>query len=99
EAAVKALNQPMEKVIGATVVDVNDNNRSFRVIGVVKDFPFRSMHQVVEPLMLNPRVHFIDRIAYVKLPPGKFQEKIRFIENTWREIFPNVGFDYWFVSD
>ncbi len=99
EAAVKALNQPLEKIIGSTVMDVNDNNRSFKVIGVVKDFPYRSMHQVVEPLILNPRVHFIDRIAYVKLPPGKFQEKIRFIEKTWREIFPNVGFDYWFVSD
>jgi putative ABC transport system permease protein len=99
EAAVKALNQPLEKIMGATVVHVNDNNRSFRVIGVVKDFPFRSMHQAIEPLILNPRVHFIDRIAYVKLPVGRFQEKIRFIEKTWKEIFPNVGFDYWFVSD
>lgn len=29
EAAVKALNQPLEKIIGASVIDVNDNNRSF----------------------------------------------------------------------
>ncbi|MEX2232447.1 MAG: ABC transporter permease [Cyclobacteriaceae bacterium] len=99
EAAVKALNQPLEKIIGASVIDINDNNRSFTVIGVVKDFPYRSMHQVIEPLILNPRVHFIDRIAYVKLPVGKFQEKIQYIEKVWKEIFPNVGFDYWFVSD
>jgi putative ABC transport system permease protein len=99
EAAVKSLGQPIERVIGATVIDVNDNNRTFKVIGVVKDFPYRSMHQVIEPLILNPRVHFIDRIAYVKLPVGKFQEKIRFIESTWKEIFPDVGFDYWFLSD
>ena len=99
EAAVKALNQPIEKIIGASVVDVNDNNRTFKVIGVVKDFPYRSMHQVIEPLILNPRVHFIDRIAYVKLPVGRFQEKIRFIESMWREIFPDIGFDYWFLSD
>jgi putative ABC transport system permease protein len=99
EAAVKALGQPLEKVIGASVVDQFDNNRSFTVIGVVKDFPYRSMHQAIEPLILNPRIHFIDRIAYVKLPAGKFQEKIRSIEKTWKEVFPDVGFDYWFVSD
>ena len=65
----------------------------------MKDFPFRSMHQNIEPLMLNPRVHFIDRIAYVKLPPGKFEEKISSIEKKWKEIFPDVGFDYWFLND
>ncbi|WP_333821453.1 ABC transporter permease [Ohtaekwangia sp.] len=104
EAAVKALNQPIEKVIGAIVTESGDNNpdgivRSYKVIGVVKDFPFRSMHQAIEPLVLNPHVHFIDRIAYIKLPVGHFQEKIKSIEKTWREIFPGVGFDYWFVSD
>ncbi|MFD1003685.1 FtsX-like permease family protein [Ohtaekwangia kribbensis] len=103
EAAVKALKQPIEKLLGTSVIEVNDNNnagnRSFKVIGVVKDFPFRSMHQAIEPLVLNPHVHFIDRIAYIKLPPGNFQEKIRSIEKKWKEIFPGVGFDYWFLSD
>jgi putative ABC transport system permease protein len=99
EAAVRALNQPLDKIIGASVVDVNDRNRAFKVIGIVKDFPFRSMHQAIEPLILNPRIHFIDRIAYVKLPVGKFQEKITFIEKKWKEIFPAIGFDYWFLSD
>jgi putative ABC transport system permease protein len=103
ETAVKALNQPLEKIIGTSVVEINNNDntgdKSFTVIGVVKDFPYRSMHQPIEPLILNPRVHFIDRIAYVKLPPGRFQEKIQSIEKTWKEIFPNIGFDYWFVSD
>lgn len=103
EAAVKALNQPIEKVMGSSVTLNNrrgdGSTTSFRVIGIVKDFPFRSMHQAIEPLMLNPHVHFIDRIAYIKLPPGKFQEKIASIEKKWKEIMPGVGFDYWFVSD
>jgi putative ABC transport system permease protein len=99
EAAIKALNQSMDRVIGASLIDVNDNNRAFKIIGVVKDFPFRSMHQAIEPLILNPRVHFIDKIVYVKLPPRKFQEKIQLIEKKWKEIFPGIGFDYWFVSD
>lgn len=106
EAAIKALNQPIEKVIGSSIVETyfnpairNRDTRSFKVIGVVKDFPYQSMHQAIEPLMLNPHLHFIDKIAYVKLPPGNFQEKIVSIEKKWKAIFPGLGFDYWFVSD
>lgn len=106
EAAVKALNQPIEKVIGSNLVETYFNpairqqdTRSFKVIGVVKDFPYQSMHQAIEPLMITPHVHFIDRIAYIKLSPGNFQEKIASIEKKWKEIFPGLGFDYWFVSD
>lgn len=102
ESAVKTLNQPIDKVLGASVTEIffnPANNRTFRVIGVVKDFPFRSMHQAIEPLMLSPRLHFVDRIAYIKLPAGKFQEKLSMIETTWKEIYPGLGFDYWFVSD
>jgi putative ABC transport system permease protein len=100
------LNQPIEKVMGATVEENFYNQslqrqdvRALKVIGIVKDFPFRSMHQAIEPLMLNPHLHFIDRIAYIKLPAGNFQEKIASIEKKWKEIYPGVGFDYWFVSD
>jgi putative ABC transport system permease protein len=99
ETAVKALRKTPGRLIGANIVMVNDSNRAARVIGVVKDFPFRSMHQPIEPLMLNPHVHVIDRIAYIKLPVGKYQEKIAFIEKEWKKVFPGIGFDYWFVSD
>ncbi|MGC3947898.1 MAG: FtsX-like permease family protein [Chryseolinea sp.] len=106
EAAVKALNQPIEKIIGSTVSERYFNPalraqdyRSMKVIGIVKDFPYESMHRAIDPLMLNPHIHFIDRIAYVKLPAGNFQENIAAIEKNWKEIFPGVGFDYWFVSD
>ena len=99
ETAVKALKRTPDKIIGANIVSVRDSNRAAKVIGVVKDFPFRSMQQPIEPLMLNPHVHFIDRIAYIKLPAGKFQEKIASIEKKWKAIFPGIGFDYWFVSD
>lgn len=106
EAAVKALNQPLEKVIGSTITEryynpgINSlDTRSMKVIGVVKDFPYESMHRPIDPLILNAHIHFVDRIAYVKLPAGNFQQTIASIEKTWKEIFPGVGFDYWFVSD
>jgi putative ABC transport system permease protein len=99
EAAVKALNQPLDKVMGSTVRDTRDSSRLYRVIGIVKNFPFRSMHQPIEPLILNPHLHFIDKITYIKLPVGKFQEKIAEIEKKWKIAFPGSGFDHWFVND
>lgn len=100
EAAVKALKQPIEKVLGTTVRIVSfDTSKAYKVIGVVKDFPFRSMHQPIEPLLLNPNLHFIDKIVYIKLPVGKFQEKIAEVEKKWKTFFPNTGFDHWFLSD
>ena len=99
EAAVKALHQPLNKVMGSVVKDTRDSNRLYRVIGIVKDFPFRSMHQPIEPLLLNPHLHEIDKIAYIKLPVGHFQEKIAAIEKKWKTSFPGAGFDHWFVND
>ena len=99
EAAVKALKQPIEKILGTTARLTYDTTKVFKVIGVVKDFPFRSMHQPIQPLLINPNLHFIDKIVYIKLPPGKFQEKIASIEKKWKTFFPNTGFDHWFLSD
>jgi putative ABC transport system permease protein len=100
EAGLRALRQPISKVIGATVSEIRfDTTIQYKIIGVVKDFPFRSMHQPIEPLLLNPHLHFIDKIAYIKLPAGKFGEKIASIEKKWKAVFPNTGFDHWFVSD
>ena len=99
EAAINALHQPISRVMGTMVKNIRDTSRVFRVIGVVKDFPFRSMHQPIEPLMLNPNLHQIDKIVYVKLPAGKFQEKIGAIEKKWKAAFPGAGFDHWFLSD
>lgn len=99
EAAVRALDKPVNDIMGTMVRDTRDSNRVYRVIGVVKDFPFRSMHQPIEPLVINPHLDFIDKIAYIKLPVGKFQEKIAAIEKKWKIAFPGAGFDHWFVSD
>ncbi|MBC7947984.1 MAG: ABC transporter permease [Chitinophagaceae bacterium] len=99
QAAVRALNQPIDKVVGASVRPLFDTAHNYKVIGIVKDFPFRSMHQPIEPLILNPRLHFIDRIAYVKIPAGQFREKMEFVEKKWKEVFPNIGFDHWFLND
>jgi putative ABC transport system permease protein len=108
ETACKALGKSPAEILGTTMTsphvngyfDYNYNRlRTGRIIGVVKDFPYKSAYQVIEPLVIDPTPHQVDRIIYVKLPQGKYQEKIAFIEKQWKQVYPGLGLDYWFVND
>jgi putative ABC transport system permease protein len=99
EAAVKALGKPLDKIVGAAAINNRDSGKAYKVIGVVKDFPYKSMHHAIEPLILTPHNNFFYEICYIKLPVGKFQEKIAAIEKKWKIVYPGIGFSHWFVND
>jgi putative ABC transport system permease protein len=108
ETALKALGKTAEEIIGTSVTMPHVNGyfdydyerlRTGKVIGIVKDFTYKSAYQAIEPLIIDPTPHIMDRIVYVKLPEGKIQEKIAFIEKQWKQVYPGIGLDYWFVND
>ncbi|MES2732736.1 MAG: FtsX-like permease family protein [Bacteroidota bacterium] len=101
ETGIKTLGLNREKVLGLTLQTGNEyegRKVTGKIIGVVKDFNYRSVHQAIEPLLINARPHVIDQIVYVKLPADKIQEKIATLEHKWKEVLPGMGFDHWFVS-
>lgn len=110
EAAVKALKLTPENAVGKTVVrpayvmgygppDSTAAPVTGLVIGVVEDFPYKSMHQRIDPLAISPKPHSNDRIIHVRLPSAHIGEKISALEAKWKQVFPGFGFDYWFVDD
>lgn len=110
EAAARALRLRPEELVGKTVIrpalqmnygpiDSTQAPVSGIVIGVVEDFNYQSMHHKIEPLAISPKPHTIDRIIHVRLPARNMSDKIASIEKTWRQVFPDFGFDYWFVDD
>src|SRR3954468_5062003 len=110
EAAVKALKLTPQTAVGKTVVrpayvmgyDQLDSTKApvtGLVIGVIEDFPYKSMHQQIDPLAISPKPHSYDRIIHVRLPVGKIGEKINSLEAKWKKVFPDFGFDYWFIDD
>lgn len=110
ESAVKALKLTPNEVVGKTVIRPDyvigyrrpDSTRlpvTGIVIGVIEDFPYKSMHNKIDPLAISPKPHSDDRIIHVRLPAGKMGEKIAFLESTWKKVFPDFGFDYWFVDE
>jgi putative ABC transport system permease protein len=110
ESAVRSLNLTPEEVVGKTVIrpshimgygppDSTAAPITGHVIGIVEDFPYKSAHAKIDPLAISPKPHSFDRIIHVRLPAGKMAEKIAFLEKTWKEVYPEFGFDYWFVDE
>ena len=82
------------------------------IIGVVKDFNFRSLHESVEPLVLsiNPGTVFggasdvnsdsdgIPKIA-VKIRGDDISSTLAALRGTWRNLFPDIPFNYSFLDE
>ncbi len=72
--------------------------RMLKVIGIVKDFHFRSLHNKIEPVMLmmseRPRYMLTCRIN-----PDKQKETLAFIESKWNEYNAKRPFNYEFLTE
>ena len=98
EAAARSLNKTPEELIGVTLVDTASDQQG-QVIGVVKDFPYESIHISIKPVAIQGKPHPSNQILYVKLPVGNLPDKLATLEAAWKRVLPGVGFDYWFLSD
>ncbi len=79
-------------------IDLEGNaGRPMKVIGVVKDFHFRSLHNPVEPLILFIAQFPPSRIS-VRINPGKTRESLDFIGKKWNEFQTRRPFDYDFLK-
>lgn len=69
-----------------------------RVIGVVDDFHFESLHSNVEPLALYI-YHDVYRYLFIKTNAGQIASILKFAEKKWKELFPNRVFEYSFLNN
>jgi len=67
-----------------------------QVIGVVKDFNFKSLHNAVEPMLLI-KVREEGGFLHLKIK-GDLPETIKFIEDKWTKLDPNHPFEYTFLD-
>jgi putative ABC transport system permease protein len=80
-------------------VDPNSAPVHGRVVGVVEDFNYRSMSYAIEPIAISPTPHLNNRIIYMRLPKHNVADKVVELEKKWKQVFPDYGFDYWFIDD
>jgi len=72
--------------------------RRGRVIGVVNDFNFESLHQSIAPIVFLIPDDRINNVA-IKIRDKSRQEVLDFLEEQWAGLRPGYPFTYFFVQD
>jgi putative ABC transport system permease protein len=80
-------------------VEIAGENRvKGSIIGVMKDFHFKTLHSEIEPLI----IHIVPgrvRMLSVNVNPAQFAQTIRLIEDKWKTLMPSVPFVYTVLGD
>lgn len=107
ESAAREMN--LTDPVGKSVV-TNDqflnlpdgSQRTYKIIGVVKDFHFQSLHHIISPLFLvhNERSFRpgVDGLITVRLGAGDVTPTLRQIETLWQDFQPEQPFNYAFLD-
>jgi putative ABC transport system permease protein len=95
------LNEAAVKMMGSTPTEILTKEFQYggvkgRVIGVVKDFHFESLHESIVPMVFQESP-FFSRIS-VKIAGDKMNEGVQHIEKVWKEFLPHRPFEYSFLS-
>lgn len=70
-----------------------------KLIGIVKDFHFESLHQRVVPMIFLPRKQSGSNYLAVKISGDKLNEGIAHLEKIWRNTLPGRPFEYQFLDE
>jgi putative ABC transport system permease protein len=73
---------------------------SGRVIGVVRDFHFRSLHNAMEPLIINQLPDAgSERVLILKISDKEMQKTMSFLQEKFGEYDPRHSLDFAFLDD
>ena len=91
------INETAEKLLGfddPIGQRIGDNV----IVGVVKDFHFRSLHYRIEPLIMSNNPEAIQTMN-VRIAPGNTSETLNYIRETYKKNRDNRKFSYTFFDD
>lgn len=92
ETAVKDFGWTPEEAIGKKV----RRGREGKIIGVVKDFHYRSLHTRVEPMMIG-MTRYVGRLS-IRIEGNDMPATIACLQKKWHELIPYLPFDYSFLD-
>ncbi len=69
-----------------------------QVVGIVKNFNFKSLRREVEPTALFLYPNYIREIS-VRIMPGDIGKTLNFIQTKWEGAFPGEQFEYSFLDN
>lgn len=72
--------------------------RNGKVIGVVENFHFQSLHKNIEPLIINLMPDVFNYFL-IKISSSNISASISYLKKTYEELDPNNDFTYFFLDD
>lgn len=88
----------LENPVGTPFIVEGQGIGPGHIVGVVKDYHFRSLQHTVDPLVMRID-HSNGWLISVKLTPGNTQQKLDFIRTEWSRLAPERPFDYTFLDE
>jgi putative ABC transport system permease protein len=98
------INESAARVLGLTfpvneiVINHSNGPRKGKIVGVVKDYHYASLHAEIEPLVIEYEPGGTDQLV-MKIRAGKNKETIEYIGKTIERLAPNSLFSYQFLDD
>ncbi len=68
------------------------------IIGVVKDFHYHSLHEVIEPLYLMMKKDWLTQLN-IKIDDQRMESTLTSLTNLWTEVEPHNPFKYDFLDE
>lgn len=83
------------------------DRKNLTVIGVVRDFHFRSLHHAIGPAVMqlqatssSTRPRSDSRyLLMIRIRPDNVHDTLDFLKQKWREVVPDKPFDYYFLDE
>ncbi len=72
--------------------------RTGRIIGIAKDFHFRSLHSAIEPLVISLRPEN-SQVLNLRMTGQNNQESLAYLEEALKEFNPTIEFNYTFLEE
>jgi len=91
------INQKAEKVLGFED-PVGQRIGNNVIVGVVKDFHFRTLHQPIGPLVITNDPQAIQTMN-IRIAPNNKAETLKYIRDVYQKYTDNRGFSYHFFDD
>lgn len=103
EKAAKQLGfkSPQDAVNQVVKFQVFDEFEDHEIIGVMEDYHHEAVRKATNPMVLKPNFNSYQQVYYsIRLRAGvNPQEVLSDIERSWRQVFPEYPFEYFFVDN
>lgn len=74
-------------------------DKSGPIIGVVKDYHFKSLHAKIEPLVLRMFHRNWNRYVIIRIRPDDITETLKTVENAYKRYHPGYPFEFQFLDE